>query len=51
MDVASFYVYCSIPNIITDVVILLLPLPMIFTLHISQSQKLGLSMVFLLGTM
>ena len=51
INVASFYVYCSIPNVVTDVAILLLPLPMIFKLHTNQSQKVGLSLVFLLGTM
>ena len=51
IDVASFYIYISIPNVITDVAILLLPLPMIFKLHTNQSQKVGLSIVFLLGTM
>ncbi len=50
-DVASFYVYCSVPNVITDVAILLLPIPMILRLHTNQSQKVGLSLVFLLGTM
>ena len=51
IKVASFYVYCSVPNLITDVAILVLPLPMIYKLHTSQSQKVGLSIVFLLGTM
>ena len=51
INVASFYVYCSIPNVITDVAILLLPLPMIFRLHTNQSQKVGLSLIFLLGAM
>ena len=51
IDVASFYVCASIPNVVTDVAILLLPLPMIFKLHTNQSQKVGLSIVFLLGTM
>ena len=51
INVALFYVYYGLPNIITDVAILLLPLPMIFKLHTNQSQKVGLSILFLLGTM
>ena len=51
IDVNLFFVYCSIPNIITDVAILLLPIPMILKLHNNPSQKVGLSLVFLLGTM
>lgn len=51
LDQALFYVYCSLPNVITDVAILLLPIPMIIKLHTNQSQKIGLSLVFLLGTM
>ena len=51
INVAAFYVYCSVPNVITDIAVLLLPLPMIFKLHANQSQKVGLSIVFLLGAM
>ena len=51
INVALFYVYCSIPNVITDVAILLLPIPMIFKLHTSRGQKFGLLLVFSLGTM
>lgn len=51
INLALFYVCCSIPNVITDVAILLLPIPMIFKLHTNQSQKVGLSLIFLLGTM
>lgn len=50
IDVALFYVYCSVPNVLTDVAMLLLPIPMILKLHTNQSQKIGLSFIFLLGT-
>ena len=36
-------------NIAQDLVILLLPMPLIQTLHVSRSQKRGLVMVFTLG--
>ena len=51
IDVAKLYIYCGLPNVITDVAMLLLPIPMIVKLHTDQSQKFGISLVFFLGTM
>ena len=36
---------------ITDLVVLFMPLPVIWHLAISQNKKLGLSLVFVLGSL
>lgn len=51
IDFGLYYRWIGFPNIITDVAILLLPLPVIWTLQISRNQKYGLSLVFLTGSM
>ncbi|PWY72485.1 hypothetical protein BO94DRAFT_245550 [Aspergillus sclerotioniger CBS 115572] len=45
----AFYRYVSPPNILTDVVILVMPLPYVRKLHTRNGQKLALTGVFLLG--
>ncbi|KAL4985868.1 hypothetical protein BDW68DRAFT_189315 [Aspergillus falconensis] len=49
IDITAFYRWMSLPNIVTDVMMLLLPLPMILRLHLTRGQKLGLGMVFATG--
>ncbi|KAF1955429.1 integral membrane protein [Byssothecium circinans] len=46
-NVGLFWKSLSFPNIITDVIILVLPLPMIFKLQLSNGQKVGILAVFL----
>jgi hypothetical protein len=41
----------SIGNIVTDVIILLLPIPVVWRLKLTRDQKVGLTMVFCLGFM
>ncbi len=48
-DLGQFYYGVQIPNIVTDVVILALPIRPILTLPISRSEKMVLSMIFGLG--
>ena len=48
-NIMGAYIWASFPNILTDVVMLLLPLPVIWNLHTSRSQKLGLTLTFLVG--
>ena len=50
-DILAFFRYLSLPNIITDVFMLVLPMPMIWQLKLSRSQKFGLTGVFLTGSM
>lgn len=45
----AFFIGNAVPNIITDVAILSLPLPFIFRLHRTQAQKIALAGIFLLG--
>ncbi|APA06276.1 hypothetical protein sscle_01g010460 [Sclerotinia sclerotiorum 1980 UF-70] len=46
----DFYLWATLPNIITDVIMLILPQPMIWKLHATRSVKLGLSFTFLTGS-
>lgn len=45
------YTWISIPNLITDIAILLLPLPVIYHLKSSRGQKIGLTITLLLGSL
>ncbi|KAJ4296423.1 hypothetical protein N0V90_006468 [Kalmusia sp. IMI 367209] len=47
---AYMFRYGSIPNIVTDVVMLILPMPLVWNLHASNKVKLGLFVTFLLGS-
>lgn len=50
-DTKAFYRWMSFPNIVTDVVMLVLPLPMVYRLHTSCHQKIGLGIIFATGGM
>lgn len=45
----SAYLGNAIPNIITDVIILCLPMPMVWNLHLSTLHKLQITAAFLTG--
>ncbi|KAJ6093568.1 hypothetical protein N7486_008857 [Penicillium sp. IBT 16267x] len=45
----EFYVGNAVPNIFTDVMILILPLRMVWALQTTRMQKITLSAIFLLG--
>lgn len=49
MDLAKFYYGIQIPNIVTDAVLLVMPMPVVWHLPISRQQKVGLSGIFILG--
>ena len=51
LDVNKFYLSGSIFNMITDIMVLSLPLPTVWNLQISVKKKIGLSFVFLLGSL
>lgn len=51
LDAPRFWQGINIPSIATDVMMLLLPLPTIWGLHIDKKQKIALSGVFLLGSL
>ncbi|KAI1293196.1 hypothetical protein F5Y03DRAFT_411326 [Xylaria venustula] len=46
----AYYRWVSVPNVIHDVVMLVLPLPMVWSLQIDLRQKVALSGVFLIGS-
>ncbi|KAF2148153.1 hypothetical protein K461DRAFT_233625 [Myriangium duriaei CBS 260.36] len=49
-DIPAFYRYSTMPNVITDVAMLLLPIPTVWNLHTSLRVKLGLTVTFLAGS-
>ncbi len=50
-DIMAAYRWASLPNLITDVAMLLLPMPVIWNLHTGLSQKIGLTLTFITGSM
>ena len=45
----EFFLGAGIPNIITDFALLVMPLPLVWSLQIRTTQKFALSSIFLLG--
>jgi hypothetical protein len=50
-NVMASYRYVSIANIIIDLILLALPIPCIYKLHIKLSVKIGLFITFAMGSM
>ncbi|KAI0404425.1 hypothetical protein F4802DRAFT_227587 [Xylaria palmicola] len=50
IDQLSYYRWVSVPNIIHDVVMLIMPLPVVWTLKLDIRKKLALTGVFLIGS-
>lgn len=48
-NLVAFSYFTNITNLVTDVWIFLLPVPLILRLHISGGRKLGLCVVFMVG--
>jgi hypothetical protein len=48
---ASLYIATAVVNIISDVILFCLPLPVVVKLQAPRRQKLGLLLIFLLGSM
>jgi hypothetical protein len=49
LDQIAFYKWISLPNIITDVFMLILPLVVIWSLSMTRNQKYGLTAIFVTG--
>ncbi len=49
MSIAQFSSATGITNLLTDFIILCLPMPMVWTLHTNKTQKITLTGIFLLG--
>ncbi|OCL04356.1 hypothetical protein AOQ84DRAFT_346335 [Glonium stellatum] len=50
IDIDSFWRWGSFPNVITDLIMLLLPLPCIWKLQLSKKDKIGLAVTFATGS-
>lgn len=50
VDKKSFYTGGSVPNVITDLILVILPLPYVWSLHASITQRVVLGGIFALGT-
>lgn len=50
VDEQAFYRWGSLPNIITDVAILCIPMPIVWKLHTSKKMKVGLTIAFFTGS-
>ena len=50
-NINLFYRWSAFPNIVTDVVMLVLPLPAVWKLHTSRNIKIGLTITFAAGSM
>ncbi|PVH97044.1 hypothetical protein DM02DRAFT_644427 [Periconia macrospinosa] len=50
IDVLAFYRWMSFPNIVTDIIGLVLPLRMIWRLHVNRHQKIGITIMFVTGS-
>lgn len=50
ININAFFRWISLPNILTDLAMLVLPQPLIWTLHITRTQKIGLTLTFLTGS-
>ena len=50
LNISKFYQWITFPNILTDIAMLLLPLPVIYRLQKSRIQRIGLLLTFLTGS-
>ena len=50
-DIQAHYRYASVPSILTDVMILILPIPMVLRLQTSKRNKIAMLMTFLFGSL
>ncbi len=51
INVVAYFRWISLPNILTDLVMLVLPLPLLWKLHTSLGQKIGLTFIFVIGSL
>ncbi len=51
INVTNYWRFISLANIISDIAMLVFPLPFIWKLHVSPPQKVGLTILFLTGSL
>jgi hypothetical protein len=49
-DIIRVYQFISIPNIVTDVMMLALPLPALYKLHVDLGTRISLFVTFMMGS-
>lgn len=49
IDPLRYILGVAIPNVVTDVLILIFPIPLILRLVMARTQKIALLLIFLLG--
>ncbi|OHF03678.1 integral membrane protein [Colletotrichum orchidophilum] len=51
LDVGILYMATAVSNIVTDVMLFILPMPMIFSLRMKMASKIGAVIIFAIGSM
>lgn len=51
VNAIRFFIGNSIPNLLTDAAILVLPIPFVWKLHLPHLQRMTLSSIFLVGAL
>lgn len=51
LDLKLLFLWSAFPNIVTDLVMLVLPLPVVWKLNTSRNTKIGLTITFVTGSM
>ena len=49
INIHSFFIGIAVPNIITDIALLVMPLPYMWRLQVTLPKKIALMFVFILG--
>ena len=49
INIPGYYLGVAVPNIATDVVLLIFPLPLIWGLHLAKSQKIAVTGIFVIA--
>ncbi|KAI3335181.1 hypothetical protein F4824DRAFT_465033 [Ustulina deusta] len=50
IDKEPIFVWATLPNVVTDVVMLVIPLPIVWKLHMATNFKIALTVTFLIGS-
>lgn len=51
LNLAAIYLAGAITSIVTDVILMILPMPMLWKLQMSRPKKLGIAMVFVVASL
>lgn len=51
INITNYWRFISLANIISDIAMLVLPLPVVWNLHVSLPQKISLTVLFLTGSL